>query len=129
MIVFLINIVTVLVVVYGLVWAYLLTGYFRQQREAVRNFQNAWQNNTYSVNRKDLDMSGPCLRIEYPVGSERQYVDVGQDGKLLSKIMWSSGSQHNTKPSVYTLRRIEEYTQQIATMWKLEYDDYVLTGE
>lgn len=113
----------VLMSIYALIWAYLLVGYFRGQALAISYFKAAWDESNYNVQpTRNYALSKTLLRIGFPVNQSRQYVDVDTDGKLVSAIIWDNDSSRKVSPNRYTRKCLEEYTQQIATMYKLEND-------
>ena len=113
--------------IYALIWAYILFGHFREQRDAVKNFIAAWENDTYDVHGVNSDTYSEIigvvaqLRISFPAGKSQQYVYINpESGCLISTIKWGSDESSSITPNWWVRRSLEEYTTQIATMFKLE---------
>lgn len=107
------------VALYGVIWCYLLYGYFRQQKQAYDDFVSAWDTNTYTTTIS-LSSFDSVLHIKFPSGNGMRYVAINEDGSLSSAILWEASGRDSTKPSRFLKNKLEEYTKQIATMYKLE---------
>lgn len=110
-----------LLLVYALVWAYLISGYLRNQRAAVKGFLDAWERDDYEVKAGNAwETNRPALSIVYRQGHSNRTFSIDQDGRMISDIKWSQEGRRTVTPSRYSRKRIESITQQIATMARLE---------
>ena len=117
-----------LVILYSSIWAYLLYGSFREQRRALQSFMTAWENDRYETQETKQNFN-TVLRISFPCDQGVRYVDVDEDGTLMSPIRWSDSGRGEMQPKRRLKRKLEQYTTQIAMMYKLEHGGFDSTND
>jgi hypothetical protein len=112
-----------LVILYSSIWVYLLYGSLKEQRRAIQTFMTAWENDLYETREAKQNFTA-VLRISFPCDQGVRYIDVDEDGTLLSGIRWADSGRGEMLPKRRLKRKLEQYTQQIATMYKLEHGGF-----
>lgn len=112
-----------LVGLYGSIWIYLLYGHYKEQRYALKAFMDAWENDLYKAKETKSNFTS-VLRITFPCNQGLRCIDVNEEGTLLGPIRWADSGRDSTEPSKRLKQKLEQYTQQIATMYKLEHGGF-----
>lgn len=97
-------------------------GVKRSRTFMFEQFMIAWRDNTYQVSDVFNFIGDPqandVLQVTFPIGKNTGMVQIAASGHLLSEISWINSSDTHSV-SRATVKRLEEYTTQIATMYKL----------